>query len=80
VRDHGAGLRAAAYGGDAGGVDKDGLGGNGDAVLRGTGLRSVRERLSHIGGRLELRDAPGGGTLAQLWVPLAAQPGEEGAA
>jgi signal transduction histidine kinase len=46
---------------------------------RGLGLRSVRERLSYIGGRFELRTAPGSGTEAVLTVPLAPPPPERGA-
>jgi signal transduction histidine kinase len=61
VRDHGAGLGAGALSRSAGG----------DPALRGTGLRSIKERLSHIGGSFAIQDAAGGGTLAQLWVPLA---------
>jgi light-regulated signal transduction histidine kinase (bacteriophytochrome) len=41
---------------------------------RGLGLISVRERLSLIGGTVEMRSKPGGGTVAKLTAPLA--PGE----
>ncbi|MGM9488263.1 sensor histidine kinase [Ideonella sp. YS5] len=41
---------------------------------RGLGLLSVRERLSYIGGRFELRAAPGEGTEAVLTLPLAPAP------
>jgi two-component system, chemotaxis family, sensor kinase Cph1 len=37
---------------------------------RGLGLISVRERLSLIGGTVEMRSAPGGGTVATLTAPL----------
>ncbi len=45
---------------------------------RGIGLSSIRERLSHLGGQMEIRSAPGTGTTATLEAPLAAQasPGE----
>jgi len=36
----------------------------------GFGLFSVRERLDHVGGRLELQSAPGKGTSATLVAPL----------
>jgi chemotaxis family two-component system sensor kinase Cph1 len=41
---------------------------------RGLGLISVRERLSLIGGTMEMRSAPGGGTVAKLTAPLLADP------
>jgi signal transduction histidine kinase len=34
-------------------------------------LISVRERLSLIGGTVEMRSEPGGGTVARLTAPLA---------
>ena len=37
---------------------------------RRLGLISLRERLSHIGGTLELRSTPGSGTVAVLMAPL----------
>jgi signal transduction histidine kinase len=37
---------------------------------RGLGLISVRERLSLIGGSVEMRSTPGGGTAATLTAPL----------
>jgi len=40
------------------------------ARQRGLGLISVRERLSLIGGTVELRSVPGGGTVARLTAPL----------
>jgi light-regulated signal transduction histidine kinase (bacteriophytochrome) len=39
---------------------------------RGLGLLSVRERLPLIGGTAEMRSVPGGGTVATLTAPLAA--------
>ncbi|MEW6220741.1 MAG: ATP-binding protein [Thermodesulfobacteriota bacterium] len=36
----------------------------------GFGLFSIRERLSHLGGRLQVRSAPGQGTRVTLFAPL----------
>lgn len=41
----------------------------------GMGLVSARERLSHIGGSLDIRSVPGDGTEATLVVPLEASEG-----
>jgi PAS domain S-box-containing protein len=38
--------------------------------IAGFGLFSVRERLSHLGGRLEVHSAPGQGTRITITVPL----------
>jgi two-component system, chemotaxis family, sensor kinase Cph1 len=40
------------------------------ARQRGLGLISVRERLSLIGGTVEMNSVPGGGTVAKLTAPL----------
>lgn len=40
------------------------------AAEGGLGLRMVRERINAVGGRLEVRSAPGGGCEAVLQVPL----------
>jgi two-component sensor histidine kinase len=37
----------------------------------GFGLFSIRERLSLLGGRLEIHSQPGGGTIAQIVIPMA---------
>ena len=39
------------------------------------GLFSIRERLRHLGGRLDVRSAPGAGTTITLNVPLAQEEG-----
>jgi signal transduction histidine kinase len=39
------------------------------------GLFSIRQRLEHLGGRMEVSGAPGQGTRVTLWMPL--QSGEE---
>jgi PAS domain S-box-containing protein len=38
----------------------------------GFGLFSIRERLSLLGGRLKIHSKPGGGTIAQVVIPLSA--------
>lgn len=47
------------------------------SLAKGMGLLSVRERMGFIGGRAEVRSAPGGGTEVSLVVPLhgAGEPG-----
>jgi chemotaxis family two-component system sensor kinase Cph1 len=40
---------------------------------RGLGLISVRERLSLIGGTMEMHSEPGGGTVARLTAPLSVE-------
>ncbi len=39
------------------------------------GLFSIRERLRYLGGRLEVRSAPGAGATITLCVPLAPEEG-----
>lgn len=41
----------------------------------GLGLGGIRDRLSLLGGRLELAEAPGGGALLEIWLPRAQQAG-----
>jgi signal transduction histidine kinase len=36
----------------------------------GVGLQSIRERAAEVGGRLELTDADGGGTVMRAQLPL----------
>jgi PAS domain S-box-containing protein len=62
VEDDGAGFDAAA--------DLPHPGGR-----RGFGLFNIRERLSHLGGRLEVRSEPGQGTRIVLAGPLAREDG-----
>lgn len=57
VRDDGIGFEVAKLESDLGKVT-------------GFGLFSIRERLDHIGGRLEVRSEPGQGTQVTLAVPL----------
>ncbi len=56
-------------------VDDDGKGFDpeekrpGSGGHRGFGLFSIRERLQHLGGRVEVRSSPGGGTCVTLTAP-----------
>jgi len=47
---------------------------------RGFGLFNIRERLRHLGGRLEIRSSPGKGTEMTLWAPLRQDGSAEGTA
>lgn len=66
VADDGTGFRAEELG-----PREDGTG--------GFGLFSLRERLSHFGGSLEIDSAPGAGTRAVMVAPLKRYPGEDDA-
>lgn len=48
-------------------VEDDGRGLNGNRS--GLGLRTMRERIEALGGRLEIQSAPGAGTKIWAWVP-----------
>lgn len=48
-------------------VEDDGSGLNGDRA--GLGLRTMRERVEALGGRLDIQSAPGLGTKICAWVP-----------
>ena len=51
-------------------VKDDGPGFDVVAVEEGSGLtHSVRERITELGGRVEVESAPGAGTEVRLWVP-----------
>ncbi|HVR04718.1 MAG TPA: sensor histidine kinase [Solirubrobacteraceae bacterium] len=63
VTDDGRGLPASSA-----------LGPRGDGLQGGFGLSGMRERAELVGGELDLRDAPGGGTRMRLTVPLAGRP------
>jgi PAS domain S-box-containing protein len=41
-----------------------------DAAKPGVGLLSMRERTAALGGHFEVRALPGGGTVAESWMPL----------
>lgn len=51
------------------GFDPSGINGT-SGYNGGYGLFSIRERLATLGGRLDIRSAPGEGTLAVLTIPL----------
>ena len=55
-------------------VTDDGVGFNAQTILYGTaegiGLPGLQERLETLGGRLEVRSAPGKGTRVVAYVPL----------
>ena len=51
-------------------VADDGQGFDPAIVRRGVGLRSLEERIDALGGTLEIRSAPGGGTTVAGRVPL----------
>jgi signal transduction histidine kinase len=50
-------------------VVDDGVGFDPDATTRGTGLQGIADRLDALGGRLEIRAAPGEGTTLVGFVP-----------
>ncbi|MBK8180354.1 MAG: sensor histidine kinase [Planctomycetes bacterium] len=52
-------------------VEDDGVGMDPEAMmLRGSGLFSIRERLTHVGGRMQITSSKGNGTTIRLWAPL----------
>ena len=52
-------------------VEDDGVGMEPEAAaVKGTGLFSIRERLSHMGGSMHIESAPGRGTKVRLCAPL----------
>jgi signal transduction histidine kinase len=52
-------------------VEDDGVGMEHDvAAIRGSGLFSIQERLSHVGGSMRIESAPGKGTRILLSAPL----------
>jgi signal transduction histidine kinase len=57
-------------------VTDDGRGFDVADASAGTGLRGMRDRLDAIGGSLDVRSAPGGGTTVTGWIPTAAHPHE----
>jgi PAS domain S-box-containing protein len=52
-------------------VIDDGRGFDADSVQAGVGLSAMRERVEALGGRIEVRSRPGGGTEVGVRVPLA---------
>jgi signal transduction histidine kinase len=51
-------------------VTDNGVGFDPAAAVGGLGLRGLREQISSLGGRLEMRSDAGSGTSARLWMPL----------
>ena len=60
--------------------DAERLGPRGDGLEGGFGMGGMRERAELVGGELEFRPAPGGGTTVELTVPLAGRPAAAGRA
>ena len=52
-------------------VTDDGCGFDQETVARGTGLQGIEDRVEAIGGTLEVRRAPGAGTIVRATVPAA---------
>jgi len=51
-------------------VRDDGAGFDGDLVARGSGLQNMHDRLSTLGGRLQVLASPGRGASVAGWVPI----------
>jgi signal transduction histidine kinase len=60
-------------------VEDDGKGFDARTTRRGAGLQNMEDRLSALGGSLEVRSRPGEGTVVEGWIP-AAQEASDGAA
>jgi PAS domain S-box-containing protein len=54
-------------------VEDDGVGFDPDAATSGYGLFSIRERLNHLGGGLQIKSAPGEGTRIVMTAPIATE-------
>ena len=57
-------------------VSDDGAGYDSARTPLGSGLRNMADRLTALGGRLEVRSAPGAGTTVTGQLPVAAAPAE----
>jgi signal transduction histidine kinase len=53
-------------------IADDGRGFDSAATPRGSGLQNMRDRLEALGGHLEIRSAPGEGTVVAGRVPVQA--------
>ena len=51
-------------------VEDRGVGFAPAAMSGGFGLRSLRNRVEHMGGSVRIDSAPGRGTKVRVWVPL----------
>ena len=58
-------------------VEDDGLGFDPDTTRYGTGVQGMADRLDAIGGTLDLRSAPGRGTLVRGTITLEREPGPQ---
>ncbi len=67
-------VRASVTDDGRGMPDSGRLGPRGDGLSGGFGMGGMRERAELVGGELEWRPAPGGGTEVRLTVPLAGRP------
>jgi len=65
-------------------VEDDGKGFDPESLQRaevhGFGVRTMRERITKAGGRLEIRSMPGEGTVVRISLPLQQEVGDEGTA
>lgn len=66
VRDHGPGIPEA----ELGRVKERFYKGSGKARGSGIGLAVCEEIVNRHGGRLQIENAPGGGAMAQVWLPV----------
>ncbi len=73
IRSHG-GVVEVSVSDDGDGFDTDPSAGNSESGS-GYGLFDIREKLSHLGGRLKIVSTPGNGTTVHMKVPLAADDG-----
>jgi signal transduction histidine kinase len=55
-------------------IDDDGTGFDVEAAPPGLGLISIAERVEQVGGTLQVRSMPGGGTHVEVSVPLRTEP------
>jgi signal transduction histidine kinase len=51
-------------------VGDDGAGFDDGSVVRGSGLQNMHDRLSTLGGKLQVIGSPGRGTRVVGWVPI----------
>jgi signal transduction histidine kinase len=71
LRDRGPGLTPDLLQALEGGQDLPSAPGTGGEAGQGLGLALAREHMQRMGGRLELQEREGGGTVARLWLKAA---------
>jgi signal transduction histidine kinase len=71
LRDRGPGLTPELLRALEGGQDLPSAPGTGGEAGQGLGLALAREHMQRMGGRLELQEREGGGTVARLWLKAA---------